>query len=271
MSEEAVAVEGQTEQAERNWTEGLQGEQFTPEVKTALAAKYKTASDMATNHLDLEKQVRGKPFRLPESLDKLDEKSKGEFNASIGKLLGAVEKPEDLKDIDFTAGMVKVEGQENKADEGLKAAITDFAVKNHWPKGKVQEGVALWNQTMAQAKEQQAQQAKANADATQKALLETYGSAEEVAKNSELVRRAFQNHAGLTAEEYEQSGVAISQIFSQSPALSKALIKMVAPLAAEDSSQGGDGGKPKEPEKSWGEKEGLPNTAKALWPEGEKR
>jgi hypothetical protein len=251
---DTAQVEGTQTQ---NWTEGLQGEAFTPEIKQSLGTKFKTHEDLALNYLDLEKQVRGKPFRLPESLDKLpDDKTRGEFKASVSKLLGAVEKPEDLKDINWTVGMPK----DSKPDEAMMGILSKWAVGK--PKEIVQDGIKVWNETMTAAIEAQQVALLKNAETVNAELEKTYPG--KVAEKTELVRRMFANFAKLTPEEYEKAGEGMVKAgFTSDAVFAKALINL-AELFKEGTTENGQGSMVKPTPKAPGAETGDEKTYAAL-------
>ena len=249
---------------EGHWLKGETHEGLvTPEAQSALV-KYNSREEAILGGLNAQKSL-GKPFRLPESLDKLpDDKARGEFQDGVLKLMGAVDKPEALKDINWTAGMP----DGSKADEGLQTAFAAFAVENKIPKGIAQKGVEFWNKMVAQlrtANETTQQTAKTeNQTKVNEALVNALGSAEKVAEKTELIKRMFKNNLGLTAEEYDQAAEdLVVSGFTGNLTLCKALMAAADKLAGEgstDAGGGGGGGKP-QPKKITEE---LPKTSKAL-------
>jgi len=89
-----------------------------------------------------------------------------------------------------------------------------------------------------------------------------FGSQDAVNTQSELVKRAFKDLAGLTAEEYEEVGGELADsAFTKNATLTRALMKLIAPLAAEGDTDVGTGSaKPAEPTIA----QELPKTAKAM-------
>lgn len=240
----------------------------TPEAKQVLS-KFKTQEDVNIGYIELQKSL-GKPFKFPENPDKLDDKTKGEFTASLHKAIGAVEKPEELKDINWTDGMP--EG--SKADEGLQAAISKLATEKHWPKSVVQDGVKWWNGLAAQAKEQQKleeqkkEQAKLDKmKAANEYLVKTFGGEKQVAEGSELVKRMFAKL--VPADQYEQAGdELVDSGMTTNPVLASALIKLANTYYKEGATESGEGReKPKTPEMPTVENNPnivMPKTAAAL-------
>jgi len=260
-------MEGEGEQ--KHWSSEFQHEKLsTPELKesfTKTMSKFPTQDDVAVSYMELEKSA-GKPFKLPESMDKLpDDKTRQELRAGIGKLLGVIEKPEDLKGINFTVGMP--EG--SKADEGMVAVLSKWAIGK--PKDIVQDGIKVWNETMIAAGKQMEAQFLTEAKATDEALiaLPEIGSKEKLAENDELVRRMFQNNLGLTPQEYETVGQELVKAnFTRTVVLRKALMAMAKNFKT-GTTVGGEGGADKKKGKSQYQqnKERWPNTPDLWGPE----
>ena len=250
-----------------NWTNEFEHESITEENRESFntaMSKYGSLEDAVVGGFNAQK-VAGKPYKLPESLDKLpDDAVRGEFTSQAQKLLGIeyAGNIEDLTDLDLKVGMA--EGGE--VDENLANAFKDFVVKEKIPKTIAQKMIGYHNQTMAKATEAFATKAEADnlaaATATNEALIAEFGSKEKVAEQSELLRRAIQNHVGLTPEEYEEMGEAMADsVLTKNPVMAKVMLKVLAPLAAEGNTDIGKGGAPT---KELTIKEELPKTGSAL-------
>ena len=234
MPDETQVTETQT-----HWTEAQ--ESFTPEMKQAFA-KYATPDDAFKGAFEAQKMT-GKPFKLPESLDKLDDKTRVEFKASIGKLLGAIEKPEDLKDINLTVGMP--EG--GKPDDGIVAVLNKWAIGK--PKDVVQETIQVWNEAQETAKKQMEANYLAQSKVTEEELIkpERFGSKEKYLAASELIKRMFSNIKGMTPEKFESIGKYLVDTRSlHSADYIEAMSVLAEAHAGEGSTETGDGGKPPE-------------------------
>ncbi|MDD5010494.1 MAG: hypothetical protein PHQ00_00050 [Phycisphaerae bacterium] len=237
----------------------------TPEAKQVFS-KFKSHDDVAVSYMELQKQT-GRPYKLPESLDKLpDDKVRGEFIDGIKKLniadkLSVSINPEtDLKDFNWTVGME--EG--SKADENMQKAFTKFMVDNKLSKAIGQKGVEFWNQIQEQAKQQIAaadQKAREDCNA---ALIKDFNGEENVKLHSELVKRMFKDHCGLTAEEYEQAGLELSETIAKNPVLAKALMRKAKETVKTDTTENGGGAGSVTTEKEVTIVEQLPKTAQAL-------
>ena len=235
-----------------NWANDFQHDSLAvPETKEAFVktmSKYGSQEEAIVGGFNAMKEI-GKPFRLPESLDKLpDDKSRQEFQAHIGKILGVVESEDSIpKDFNWADGLE----DGSQTDENMVAAFKNFAVDNKLNVNQVQGGVKFWNGIMRQAKESMQQTAAAEMKATNEAMLKEYNGSDEALKaDIELMRRTFKNNAGLTGEEYEaiaddlmgpdENGKVGALL--RKPTLTKALLKLLAPLSKEGSTEGGEGG-----------------------------
>ncbi len=260
---------------EGNWygeMESITGD----EGMVTMAKEYDSAEAAIKGGFDAKKLV-GRPFKLPETLDKLpDDASRNDFKAGAHKLLGttpAIGNIEELADIDLKAGMTV--GSETEVNENLTTMLKTIAVEKKWPKSVVQDVVALYNGPLTKfSKEFAATQAEnkkiADAKATDEALIAhpDIGSKEKLAELSELLRRAVKNNVGLTAEEYEEFGeVMADTMLTKNKVMARVMLKVLAPLAAEGTTKTGtDVGKG--PKKELDKEAGIPATSKALgWDE----
>lgn len=203
----------------QNWANEFNHDSLgTPESKEAFVktmSKYESPEAAIVGGFNAIKST-GAPYRLPESLDKMPgntdeerEKNRSEMMGKIGKLIGAVEKPEDLQDIDWLLDSTL---ENDKPDENLVKAITEFAVAEKAPKALIQKLAGLWNRIQADGRSKQAEaqeQAKALGAAkikevNDKLLADAGGNAEELKSKIELVKRVFLNNANLNAREYEE-------------------------------------------------------------------
>jgi len=212
--------------------------------KTAMG-KYDSKEAALIGGFNAMKEV-GKPFKIPESLDKLpDDEARNSFRTQANKVLGIehAESVEALADIDFKAGMA--EG--GVVDDNIAGMLKKTAVEKKWPKSVVKDIIELYNGALTKyAIEAQsaraAVQAKDAAEKTNKALVAHYGNADKVKELSELLRRAIQNNAGLTTEEFEEVGDTMaSSMLTKNFTMAKTMITLLSPLAAEGSTESGGG------------------------------
>lgn len=274
MAETDVKTDVRVEIPEDHWLGTIDNEKFTPDVQKALL-KYETQEDAILGGYEAQKTT-GKPFKLPESLDKLDDKSKEEFMSNLNKLRGVPSKIEDLKDINFVAGLP--EGQ--VADEGLKAAFSQFVVEKKLSKADAQAGIEWFNTMTVNHRKQQdvAYAAQVKASEVELAKPERFGSHEKYLAAVEVMKRMFANTAekiakakGMTPEQLVEMHENAGKYLVETKSLfSPDFVEIMATIAAdygEGETHGGEGGgKPKEKPKTQEEItiEESPKTAKAL-------
>lgn len=120
-------------------------------------------------------------------------------------------------------------------------------------------------------RETQAAETTAEMKASNEALLKSYDNDPKALEvDIENMRRTFQNHAGLTAEEFEQIADDLmgpdkdgkAGAILRSPVLARALLKLLAPMSKEGTGEQGKGGTPLKAGAT--PKEQLPKTAEAL-------
>ena len=246
---------------EENWTVNVEhpklADPVTKEAFVKAYSKYETQEDGLLGGLEAIKAV-GKPFKLPESIDKLpSDEIKTDFINQVGKLMGVVGKVEDLADLNLTVGMA--EG--SKADETLANRFKNFVVDNKIPKSIGQKLIEFHNTLTAQARQKIEDDFKKAADTANEQLMKLYG-AEGLKQNTELVRRMFQNDLGLSSEEFEGEAVKglIDSGMTRNPVLCKALINAAKKLSKEGTTEGG--GEPP----SGGEKKSQYELNKERWP-----
>jgi len=255
-----------------NWLSEFEHESLsTPESQEAFKSamsKYESEEAAVMGGFEAMKAI-GKPYKLPESLDKLpDDAARGEFTTQAHKLLGieTAKDVESLADLDMKVG--QAEGAE--FDENLAGAFKQFVVENNINKSSAQKMVGFYNQMMGKARAAYIRQAEAqkteSATKTNEALIAHFGSKEKVAEQSELLRRAIQN-SGITPEEYEEVGdVMADTILTKNPVVARVMLTLLAPLAAEGTTDTGKGGTPAPKERTTADD--LPKTADALgWKE----
>lgn len=255
----------------KEWVEHLTHEKITPEAKTVLD-KFETPEDAYIGYVELQKNA-GKPFKLPEALDKLpDDKTRSELTAQVGKLYGAVEKEEDLADVNFAEGLADA----RNVNHEFVAAAKKFAVTEKLPKSVVAKFTKLLNGFTQQALTTQQQtvatQAQKDLDETRKVLSPLFGGDEGIKQNQELVRRMFQNHAGLTAEEYEKSAKSIlDNGIMRDAVFAKGLFNLAANFK-EGQTEGAQQqtGAPKKETLSDRQDKALPIITGHLWPKKDK-
>jgi len=251
---------------EQHWSDSLTHEALvTQEAKTVLS-QYKTQDDFMVAGLEAKKMV-GAPFRLPKSIESLpDDKTRGEFTSQVNRLMGAVEKEEDLKDVNFADGLADA----RTVNQDLVAAYKKIGVELGLTKtqfAKLVKWSNSWGQQYKNAQTQAAQKAAQDElNDSRKVLSALFGGDEGIKRETEAVRRMFQNHAGLTAQEYEQTPKAmIDNGLMRDPIYAKALFNL-AKNFKESTTEGATAGAPaKKTEQTFEER--FPVISGRLWPE----
>jgi hypothetical protein len=212
------------------------------------------------------KQQQGKPFKMPESMDKLpDDASRSDFTSQAHKLLGnefAVDIA-GLADLDLKVG--SAEG--TQTDEALANGFKQFVVDNKVPKALAQKLLGFHNESMgtasAAALVSQDETFTANAKATNEGLVKHLGSQEKVDAESALFKRAILNHPGMTSDKAEEVADIFVDVMQKGGSdAAVVLLEMIAPMAREGGSHAGKGGNT--PPAAASTKEQLPKTGAAL-------
>lgn len=227
----------------------IQHESITAENRPAFAThmeKFDSMEAAAVDGMAL-KQLTGKPFKFPDSMDKLpDDAARNEFISGAHKLLGITHAKDiaELADVDLKQGMADGAA----FDDNLANAFKQFAIDEKiniatLPKlaGFLNTQTGLAVKAMAEKKEADS---LAKATAVNEALIADpeFGSKEKVAEKSELLRRAIKSHIGLSDKESEEfADLMADTLLTKSAPVAKAMLKILAPLAAESSTDGGSG------------------------------
>ena len=241
-----------------HWTDEVKHQDLqSPEAK-AILSKFNSADDAHVGYIQLQKAA-GRPFKLPDSMDKLpDDATRADLSARMGKLMGAVENQDSMKDVNFAEGLPDA----NMVNADLVTAFKAFAIENKLPKSVVSAVAKFNNQFGLKLSQANQQAALDTATKVNGELLPMFGGEEGIKKHNEDVKRMFQNHGGLTDEEFQAviPGLVESGITKSTP-LSKALYNIAAKFG-EGSTEGptGAGGKATEP----GIAQELPVTAAIL-------
>jgi hypothetical protein len=227
-----------------HWTDNVTHQDLqSPEAK-AILSKFNTADDAHVGYIQLQKAA-GKPFKLPDSLDKLpDDTTRADFSSKVGKLMGAVETEEAMSDINFAEGLPDA----NMVNKDLVTAFKQFAIANKLPKSVVAAVVKFNTQQSVLMRNASHQAAIDTATKVNGELLPMFGGEEGIKKHNEDVKRMFQNHGGLTDDEFQAviPGLVDSGITKSTP-LSKALYNIAAKFGeGKTDTPGGPGPKPGE-------------------------
>ena len=186
------------------------------------------------------KKLTGKPFKLPENLDKLDEKTRTEFKNGAMKVLG-IESPvteDTLKGVNFKKGLA--EGKD--ANEQVASKLKEFAVKNGMSLTKVQnlvEFVNSFGEELGETLDADNKQAIKTAVVETGKVLDLYFGAEKRKELATKLKEALQNNCDLSKEEFDalSGDLAEDGYIFRKPALAKVLMSKIAPLAKEGSTE----------------------------------
>ncbi len=232
----------------KEWIAGLSNETLkTPKAQEWLN-KYESHEEALAGGFNAAEKV-GAPFRLPESLDKLpDDKTRGEFTSQVRKLMGAVEKEEDLNDVNFADGLADAK----TVNQDLAAAYKKIGVELGLTKTQFTKLIKFsnsWGQQYKNAQTQAAQKAAQDElNASRQVLSPLFGGDEGIKQETEAVRRMFQNHAGLTAEEFEKTPKAmIDNGLMRDPIYAKALFNIAKNFKESTTEKGQPTGQPTAP------------------------
>ncbi len=231
--------------AEEHWAPEFEHPSVTTENREAFnthMAKFTSQADAVMDGYGLATQ-KGKPFKMPESLDKLpDDKTRGEFRSGALKVLGSVDNVDALKDFNFSAG--RPEGYEmTEADTAVAASFSQFVVEKNVPLSMATGMVEFYNTMMTKARQDIDNQYIDQAKVTNAKMLDVLNGEDNVVKHAESIVALFNNHAGLTAEEIKDLPDAlVENKFPHSIVLQKALGNIAAKLVTEGTTEGGGGG-----------------------------
>jgi len=221
----------------KEWIDNLDhAELKTPEAVQHLS-KYDDVESALVGNINQAKLI-GKPFKLPESLDKLpDDNTRSDFTSQVNKLLGAVEKEEDLADVDFADGLADARTQKDE----ITGAIKKWAIGK--PKSIVKEVTKLINSINQQMLNATAADELKTTQEINGKLSALLGGDKAVADGYENVRRLFQNHMGLSEDEYNQGGKEfVEKVLMNNFVMSKGLINLAKETVKEGTTITGPGG-----------------------------
>ncbi len=236
--------------ADEHWAPGFEHASITADNREAfntVASKFATQGDMCVGYHELQKTT-GKPFKMPESLDKLpDDAARADFTSQAHKVLGIrkVKSIDDLKDVNLKDGLP----DGSPYDEGFAAAYKQFVVDEDMNSSDMPKNAKFFNTIMAKIKADNATKLEndnlAAATKCDEALIAhpDIGSKEELLKQTELFKRAITSKVGLTADEVDELGEGLTlSTITKNPVLQRVMLKHFAPLAATATNEGGTGG-----------------------------
>lgn len=248
-----------------HWSDELTHEKLiTPEAKTVLK-EYTSQEEFMSAGLEAKKMV-GTPFRLPKSLESLpDDDARAEFTSGVESVLGVkrVQSEEDLEGIDFAKGYKNAKD----ANKDVEAAIKKFAIEKGRTKAQVEELITLVNQTNQGLKNTAEQKIIDDATEVKKTLTVMCGSEDKVNSSYDGVRKLFQNHCGLSEQEFENAGKTfVEKILTKDAVMSKAFFNLAESIVTEgDTDTGSKGGKGKPESMAERQNKEMPIITGRLW------
>lgn len=252
---------------DQEWVGQLTHEQLvTDEAKTVLN-QYKSQEEYMVAGLEAKKAV-GAPFRLPKSLESLpDDNMRSQFTSGVSKLMGHVEKDEDLKDINFADGLADA----RTVSEELKTSFTKLVsgLKNV-PKSAIQPIITWWNQASQAARNKQTQDAQNKAQTalenTRTILNGLFSGEEGVKQHSEAVLRMVKNHMGLTDAESEALGASMMKEMLTDPIRARAMFNLAKSFKESSTEKGATQDGPKKESLAERQDKAMPIITGHLWP-----
>lgn len=234
---------------DEHWSQDFEHASITEDNREAFTtgmSKFPTQADAVIGYTELQKSA-GKPFKLPESIDKLpDDQTRADFSDGVNKLIGRTI-PKDMEsfaDVNFKDGLA----EDAQVNEKFTGIIKQWAVDNKIPLETVSKLASFYNGPLAaHATEAMAEQTQADTiakqTACQEALVNTFGSKEKVAEQSELFRRAILNFDGVKGtDKAEEIGDAMVKAgLTTNPELAKIMLKAFAPMAATSNNETNNG------------------------------
>jgi hypothetical protein len=217
--------------------------------------KFDSFEAAALDGMDLKSQM-GKPYKFPESMDKLaDDNVRSEFRAGANKLLGRTI-PKDLEsfaDVNFKAGLA----DDAEVDDALIGVIKKWAVDEGVSTESVGKMTALFNGPMGEYFAAKGETMNTAADEKSKAdhaiavkacndsltAHADFGTVEALDAKSVKLHTALKNNCKLSPEdannvaEFLRDGEGATN-----PVLRKLMIDTFAPLATEGSTENGQHG-----------------------------
>ncbi len=231
---------------DEHWSKEFEHPSITDENRGAFNThmnKFTTREDAIVDGFGLAK-LKGKPFKLPESMDSLpDDTVRGELTTQARKLLGIVHAAniEELSDVDLKVGMA--EGA--SYDEDFAKIFKQFAVDKKIPKSVLGPIAEFFNLAAGKVGNAQRDAMVAAIEETNKKLAahSDFGSKEGLDEASVLTHRALANNMGLTTDEANDVAEFLkSREGATNATIRRILFKSLAPLAASSSNEGGGGG-----------------------------
>ena len=238
--------------SEEHWASTFESDSITDDNRESFVnanSKYATEQDAIMGGYNAQKAM-GKPFRIPESMDKLpDDASREDFQNQARNALGIVtaKTVDDFSDVNFKDGLA--EGKE--ANEAFVGMVKNWAVEEGIPLSIVGKMASFYNGPLsAHAAEAMATQGteayEAKASECNEALVKDYGSEAEVEKQTTLFKKALsamaeKNGLDVDATNEVVAVMADAGVFTNANT-AKIMLQAFSPMAAEGGTLNGDGG-----------------------------
>ncbi len=231
-----------------HWAETYDGDGVNTDTREAFVSamsKYPTEQAGMVGGFNAMK-LSGKPFKCPESMDKLpDDTSRADFTSQARGLVG-INIPKDveaMKDVDFKTGLA--DGA--PVNEGFVSMVKEWAVEKGIPMSHIQEMAAFYNGPLTKAG-QEAFAAKqeadklASAETCNTALLEHFKTEEKVKELTALLHRTIVNSMGLTADESAEFVDAMADnMLTKNPVMAKGMLNLLSNVSTEGKTETGEG------------------------------
>ncbi len=231
-----------------HWSESFDGDGVNTDNREAFVSamsKYPTEQAGMVGGFNAMK-LSGKPFKCPESMDKLpDDASRADFTSQARGLLG-INIPKDveaMKDVDFKTGLA--EGA--PVNENFVSMVKNWAIEKGIPMSHIQEMAAFYNGPLTKY----AQEAFANKQETDKlaaaekcndGLIAHFKGEEKVKELTALLHRTIINKMGLSAEESAEVADAMADsILTKNLVMAKGILTLLAEHSTEGTTETGDG------------------------------
>lgn len=231
-----------------HWSEVYDGEGVNADNREAFVSamsKYPTEQAGMVGGFNAMK-LAGKPFKCPETMDKLpDDASRADFTSQARGLLG-INVPKDIeamKDVDFKTGLA--DGA--PVNEDFVSMVKNWAVEKGISTSHVQEMAAFYNGPLSKYAQEafaakQEKEKLANAETCNTALLEHFKTEEKVKDLTALLHRTIINSMGLTAEESAEFVDAMADsMLTTNPVMAKGMLNLLSSVSTEGTTETGDG------------------------------
>ena len=231
-----------------HWSESFDGEGVNADNRESFVtanSKYATVEAAVVGGFNAQK-IAGKPFKCPESMDKLpDDAARTDFTTQARGLLG-ISIPKDveaMKDVDFKTGLA--DGA--PVNEGFVSMVKNWAVEKGIPMSHVQEMAVFYNGPLTKYA-QEAFAAKqetdklAAAEKCNEGLIAHFKGEGKVKDLTALLHRTIINKMGLSAEESaEVADEMADSILTKNLVMAKGILTLLADHSTEGTTLGGDG------------------------------